>query len=115
MSVIEPYTRIKLSFLARELNKIDASDVEVLLVNMILDGKLAGKIDQVNGILYMTGGISVDFEKERRRNNIEALARGLKKLTACRNIFANYEDATANVTDQRRFNLRAIQKLPDQK
>mmetsp|Transcript_39635 Transcript_39635/g.83343 ORF Transcript_39635/g.83343 Transcript_39635/m.83343 type:complete len:568 (-) Transcript_39635:175-1878(-) len=48
---IGPYTRIRLSRIARDLNDIPVEDVESLLVSLILDGKLEGHIDQVNGIL----------------------------------------------------------------
>jgi len=50
--VIGPYTRISVSAIARELNYIPVSDVESLLVSLILDGKLDGRIDQVGGVLY---------------------------------------------------------------
>ena len=49
--VIRPYTRISLEAISRELNDIPVADVESLLVGLILDGKLDGKIDQVTGIL----------------------------------------------------------------
>mmetsp|Transcript_37095 Transcript_37095/g.54529 ORF Transcript_37095/g.54529 Transcript_37095/m.54529 type:complete len:582 (-) Transcript_37095:205-1950(-) len=50
-SVIAPYTRISLDFIAHELNGIPVEDVESLLVSLILDGKLSGRIDQVGGVL----------------------------------------------------------------
>jgi hypothetical protein len=49
--VIQPYTRISLRAISRELNDISVSDVESLLVGLILDGKLDGEIDQVDGVL----------------------------------------------------------------
>ena len=49
--VIRPYTRISLQAIARELNDIPVADVESLLVGLILDGSLDGKIDQVTGVL----------------------------------------------------------------
>ena len=49
--VIRPYTRISLEAIARELNDIPVTDVESLLVGLILDGSLEGKIDQVTGVL----------------------------------------------------------------
>ncbi|KAL3807907.1 hypothetical protein ACHAXA_000346 [Cyclostephanos tholiformis] len=48
---IGPYTRIRLSRIAGDLNDIPIEDVEGLLVSLILDGKLDGHIDQVGGIL----------------------------------------------------------------
>lgn len=51
ISLIAPYTRISLEYIANELNNIPIEDVESLLISLILDGKLDGKIDQVQGIL----------------------------------------------------------------
>jgi len=60
MRNIGPYTRIRLARIARDLNDIPVENVESLLVSLILDGKLDGHIDQVNGILVKkaqdTGG-----------------------------------------------------------
>jgi COP9 signalosome complex subunit 2 len=51
LRIIGPYTRIRLSRIAGDLNNIPIEDVEGLLVSLILDGKLDGHIDQVRGIL----------------------------------------------------------------
>jgi COP9 signalosome complex subunit 2 len=47
---IGPYTRIRLARIAKDLNDIPVEDVESLLVSLILNGRLEGQIDQVNGI-----------------------------------------------------------------
>lgn len=52
---LQPYTRISLNALSKALNNISIKDIESLLVPLILDGKLDGRIDQVNGILYKLG------------------------------------------------------------
>jgi len=49
--VLRPYTRISLAGIARELNDIPLPDVERLLVSLILDGSLDGKVDRVAGVL----------------------------------------------------------------
>ena len=49
--VIKPYTRISLNAISRELNNIPVGDVENLLVGLILDDSLDGRIDQVSGVL----------------------------------------------------------------
>ncbi len=51
MRVLRPYTRISLQAIAKELNDISVQDVETLLVSLILDKKLDGSIDQVDGVL----------------------------------------------------------------
>jgi COP9 signalosome complex subunit 2 len=52
--VVRPYTRISLAAISKELNNISIEDVENLLVGLILDGTLDGKIDQVSGNLLKT-------------------------------------------------------------
>ncbi|KAN0038719.1 hypothetical protein ACTA71_000905 [Dictyostelium dimigraforme] len=47
LKLLKPYTRIRISFISKELN-IPSSDVESLLVSLILDNKIRGSIDQVN-------------------------------------------------------------------
>jgi COP9 signalosome complex subunit 2 len=51
LQIVRPYTRISLDALSKELNGIPVKDVESLLVPLILDGKLEGRIDQVKGVL----------------------------------------------------------------
>ncbi|QRV83133.1 COP9 signalosome complex subunit 2 [Ceratobasidium sp. AG-Ba] len=46
IDLIKPYTRLELSFLAKQLN-VDKHEVEELLIGLILEGKVEGKIDQV--------------------------------------------------------------------
>ncbi|EGC39076.1 proteasome component region PCI domain-containing protein [Dictyostelium purpureum] len=47
LKLLKPYTKIRISFISKELN-IPSSDVESLLVSLILDNKIRGSIDQVN-------------------------------------------------------------------
>jgi hypothetical protein len=54
LQVVRPYTRISLEALSKELNGISVKDIENLLVPLILDRKLEGRIDQVKGILVKT-------------------------------------------------------------
>ncbi|CAK5264398.1 unnamed protein product [Mycena citricolor] len=46
IDLIKPYTRLELSFLAKQLN-VDITEVEELLIGLILEGKVEGRIDQV--------------------------------------------------------------------
>lgn len=57
--LIAPYSRVQLSFIADEL-AISNDEVEELLVELILDDKVFGQIDSVQGIL------DLDMEKIRR-------------------------------------------------
>jgi len=47
IKLIKPYTRIELTFISKQLN-ISVQEVEMLLVSLILDGSIQGRIDQVN-------------------------------------------------------------------
>ena len=50
---ITPYTRVKLSFLAKWMN-VSETEILSLLIALILENKIVGKIDQINGILDLT-------------------------------------------------------------
>eukprot|EP00742_Colponemidia_sp_Colp-10_P001549 GILJ01001661.1.p1 GENE.GILJ01001661.1~~GILJ01001661.1.p1 ORF type:complete len:464 (-),score=91.71 GILJ01001661.1:211-1563(-) len=58
----EPYKRIAIKFLADEIN-VSPREVESLLVEMILDNRISGKIDQINGFLELAEGTSTDSKK----------------------------------------------------
>lgn len=46
LDIIKPYTRIEIDYLARQLG-IAADEIEEILVALILDDKVQGRIDQV--------------------------------------------------------------------
>ncbi|KAL7423214.1 hypothetical protein Q5752_002514 [Cryptotrichosporon argae] len=52
VDIIKPYTRLELDFLGKTLH-ISRSEAENLVISLILDGKIQGKIDQVNGLIVL--------------------------------------------------------------
>ncbi|KAJ9108254.1 hypothetical protein QFC19_002502 [Naganishia cerealis] len=48
IDLLKPYTRLEISFLSRQLH-IEKEEVEEILIELILDGKIKGKVDQLNG------------------------------------------------------------------
>ncbi len=52
LKVVTPYTRIRIAFIADELN-IKPPEVEALLVALILDGQIDGQIDQLGQLLLL--------------------------------------------------------------
>ncbi|KAF7784196.1 hypothetical protein Agabi119p4_361 [Agaricus bisporus var. burnettii] len=62
IDLIKPYTRLELSFLAKQLN-VDVQEVEELLIGLILEGKVEGRIDQVGMRLELDSKQSL--EKKR--------------------------------------------------
>eukprot|EP00178_Gracilaria_changii_P019634 TRINITY_DN568_c1_g3_i1.p1 TRINITY_DN568_c1_g3~~TRINITY_DN568_c1_g3_i1.p1 ORF type:complete len:438 (-),score=91.13 TRINITY_DN568_c1_g3_i1:42-1355(-) len=64
LRILAPYTSIRIDFIAKELN-ITSSEVEELMIGLVLDNKIHGKIDQVNSILLLESTASVTQQKYR--------------------------------------------------
>lgn len=61
LAMVGPYTRIRIPFISQKLN-IPEADVEQLLVALILDNKIHGRIDQVNQQLELDSKAGVDVK-----------------------------------------------------
>ena len=48
--MIKPYKKVKIDYLANKL-KSDSDEIQRILVNLVLVGKLNGQIDDVNGTI----------------------------------------------------------------
>jgi COP9 signalosome complex subunit 2 len=83
--VIRPYTRISLPAIARELNDIPVADVESLLVGLILDGNLDGKIDRVTGVLL----------KQAERGTVDNSANAASNPAAAKPVSATVQKCEA--------------------
>jgi len=82
--LIQPYKRISLNAIAKELNDIPVQDVESLLVGLILDGKLDGEIDQLEGILlknHTKGNISKYAPQEDLCKSLEEMVHALEGIS----------------------------------
>ncbi|KAI0540423.1 putative COP9 signalosome subunit 2 [Xylaria digitata] len=55
VKLIAPYTKLKLSWIARQL-RISEAEIQDILGYLIIDGKIRGKIDQQSGILEIESG-----------------------------------------------------------
>lgn len=53
--IVRPYNRIRLTFLGREVG-INEKEAEDLVAQLILDGKIEGRIDQQGGLLDLSAG-----------------------------------------------------------
>jgi len=79
--LIKPYTRIKLSFASKKLN-ISHQEVEELLINLILDKKINGYIDQINQILELEHdkqSINYYPDIDKWSNNVEKLIKSFDR------------------------------------
>lgn len=63
LSLTKPFTRVRLSYLAQKLH-INIDELVKLLVELILDGTLNCKIDEINGILIANSADDERFEFE---------------------------------------------------
>ena len=68
MRLVTPYQRIRLDFIASEIN-IPVEDVESLMVELILDRRIVGKIDQTRGFLVLEGRQTSAVEKKYEATN----------------------------------------------
>lgn len=73
IDLIKPYTRLELSFLAQQLN-VAKDEVEELLIGLILDGKVEGRIDQV------TMRLELDKQQSLEKRRYAALERWTESL-----------------------------------
>lgn len=62
LKCVAPYTRVRLGFIAAELN-VDEAEVQALLAGLILNGQLAGRIDEVQQLLELDQGASLEDER----------------------------------------------------
>ncbi|OQR91725.1 COP9 signalosome complex subunit [Achlya hypogyna] len=78
LKLVGPYQSVLLSSIAQDMN-ISVQDVELLMVELINDGRLHRKIDQQNGVLY-----SLEHQKAREigSKTVEALAKWTQALSA---------------------------------
>jgi len=101
--VIKPYTRISLQAIAEELNNIPVEDVENLLVGLILDNSLDGRIDQVSGILLKNaeGGSSNTSAGETSNPSSTSASLATLKFEAMSHIAAALEDIASSTANSR--------------
>lgn len=73
---VKPYRAVRLGFLAEEL-RVTPSELEDLLVQVILEGRLRGSVDQIAGVLTLTpSGGSAD----KALTAVEEALRGLVRV-----------------------------------
>lgn len=83
LKLIEPYTRIEIPYAARELN-IEVDELESLLVSLIIDGRINGKIDQINNRLILDDG-----HEECEQAKYKAIKKWSDELDELRKSIAN--------------------------
>lgn len=61
---IQPYSTASLAFLAWEL-KVEESEIKALLIELILEGRVQGKIDQAKGFFEKSHSSKDTFTEQR--------------------------------------------------
>ncbi|SCZ97918.1 BZ3500_MvSof-1268-A1-R1_Chr7-3g09638 [Microbotryum saponariae] len=82
LEIIKPYTRIEIAYLARQLS-IPSESVEAILVSLILDDKIQGRIDQV------TQRLELDRHKAVEVRRYASLERWTTQLVNLQNVMIN--------------------------
>lgn len=62
LHLTKPYSKVTMAFLAKELT-IDMAELEQMLVDVILEGRLDAHIDQVRGVVEMNRVESLEIRK----------------------------------------------------
>ncbi|KAI9624814.1 hypothetical protein KEM48_008706 [Puccinia striiformis f. sp. tritici PST-130] len=76
LGILQSYQRIEIAHVARQL-KISDIEVEEIMLLLILDGKIAGKLDQVNGVLELDDDSEIE---NRHYKSLERWNSELNKL-----------------------------------
>ncbi|KAM0750615.1 PCI-domain-containing protein [Meredithblackwellia eburnea MCA 4105] len=79
LEIIKPYTRVEIAYLARQL-KIPPEEVEDILVALILDNKIQGKIDQVSQRL------EIDRHKALETRRYTSLTKWTSQLSSVQSV-----------------------------
>lgn len=76
IDIIKPYTRMELEYLAKVLN-VAREEAQALVVSLILDGRVKGKIDQVQGLLVLDRFHAAEADRYRALDNMALSLQGL--------------------------------------
>lgn len=86
LNLTRPYQKVTLGFLARELS-LNESEVESLLVDMILDGRLSAHIDQINAYVLLDGNGMLHEDVKSKK--LQSLAKWADVLANVSSSFQN--------------------------
>lgn len=86
ISLVAPYKTVKLDFLARKMN-VDVQHIRSLLSELILEERIEGQIDQINGILELASSDTIVADKHRAMS-----AWGDKLLTVHKELLRKVND-----------------------
>ena len=78
LHLTKPYPKVTIAFLARELT-IDVEELEQMLVDVILEGRLDASIDQIRGIVEINR--TVESLETRKIKAISAWADAVSKYS----------------------------------
>lgn len=73
---VKPYKSVALDYLARQLN-VERDEIRSLLAELILEEKINGQIDQLNGFLELASSQAQGSEKHKSMTNWAKALSGL--------------------------------------
>lgn len=110
LKLIAPYTRMKLSWIAKQL-RISEPEVQDILSFLIIDGKIKGSVNQQAGVLEITSDADIS-----RIQALDSLTTSINELFGAvfregegfRNEHSSFEDATPGLDVQALANLAKV-------
>ncbi len=90
LNLTRPYRKVTLAFLAREL-ALTEPEVEELLVDLILDDRLAAHIDQTTGHVVLGAGTSAAGASggDRAQQHLNSIAKWAEALATANESFGS--------------------------
>ena len=80
VNLVRPYERVSLDFIALELS-MSVDDIEKLVVDMIINDKLKGSIDQLRGYVVLANKNNSDTAKNAKLESLARWANALEKIS----------------------------------
>ncbi|KAG9313994.1 PCI domain-containing protein [Chiua virens] len=107
LDLIKPYTRLELSFLAKQLN-VDIAEVEELLIGLILEGKVDGRIDQVGMRLELDRAQALEKKRYAALHSWTKALEGVHAAVVAKTAGRGASDTFMNMPPERIADFRDI-------
>ncbi|KAH0837961.1 transcription factor MYC1 [Lanmaoa asiatica] len=107
IDLIKPYTRLELSFLAKQLN-VEIAEVEELLIGLILEGKVDGRIDQVGMRLELDRAQALEKKRYAALHSWTKALEGVHAAVVAKTAGRGASDTFMSIPSERMTDFRDI-------
>jgi len=105
IDLIKPYTRLELSFLAKQLN-VEIAEVEELLIGLILEGKVDGRIDQVGMRLELDRAQAIEKKRYAALHSWTKALEGIHAAVVAKTAGRGVSDTYIGIPPERMADFR---------